>query len=340
MGKNNVAPPDYAPLAEASAEAARIQTGLGREQLDFARQQYDRSAPILEGIARQQMAAQNEQMTQARDYYNYQKDTYRPLERSIVQDAEQFNTEAYRNDLASQAAADAGQAFGISQQQNQRAMSSMGVNPNSGRFAGMQKASELQQSAARANVMTGTRSQAQQMGYARKLDAAGLGRGLAGASAAAYGGASAAGSMAGGNAQSAGQNYMGNMSIGAGTMGAGQQMQLQGLGNVLNNQTQTYINTSGSFMGDLGGILGGAASLYTAFPSDRKIKENIEEVGVDQRTALTLYEFNYIGDTTRRFRGVMADEVEMVFPTAVIDTDLGFKAVDYGALGIEFREVA
>jgi hypothetical protein len=340
MGKNNVAPPDYAPLAEASAEAARIQTGLGREQLDFARQQYDRSAPILEGIARQQMSAQNEQMTQARDYYNYQKDTYRPLERSIVQDAEQFNTEAYRNDLASQAAADAGQAFGISQQQNQRAMSSMGVNPNSGRFAGMQKASELQQSAARANVMTGTRSQAQQMGYARKLDAAGLGRGLAGASAAAYGGASAAGSMAGGNAQSAGQNYMGNMSIGAGTMGAGQQMQLQGLGNVLNNQTQTYINTSGSFMGDLGGILGGAASLYTAFPSDRKIKENIEEVGVDQRTALTLYEFNYIGDTTRRFRGVMADEVEMVFPTAVIDTDLGFKAVDYGALGIEFREVA
>lgn len=340
MGKNNVAPPDYAPLAEASAEAARIQTGLGREQLDFARQQYERSAPILEGIARQQMSAQDEQMAQARDYYNYQKDTYRPLERSIVQDAERFNTEAYRNDLASQAAADAGQAFGISQQQNQRAMASMGVNPNSGRFAGMQNATGLQQAAVRANAMTGTRAQAQQMGYARKLDAAGLGRGLAGASAAAYGGATGAGSAAGQNAQSAGQNYMGNMAIGSGTIGAGQQMQLSGLSNILNNQTQTYINTSGSFMGDLGGILGGAASAYTAFGSDRKIKENIEEVGVDQRTALTLYEFNYIGDTTRRFRGVMADEVEMVYPTAVIDTDLGFKAVDYGALGIEFKEVA
>ena len=340
MGKNNVAAPDYAPLAEASAEAARIQTGLGREQLDFARQQYDRSAPILEGIARQQMSAQDEQMAQARDYYNYQRDTYRPLERSIVQDAERFNTEAYRNELASKAAADAGQAFGISQQQNQRAMAAMGANPNSGRFAGMQNASGLQQAAIRANAMTGARTQAQQMGYARKLDAAGLGRGLAGASAAAYGGATGAGSAAGQNAQSAGQNYMGNMAIGSGTIGAGQQMQLSGLSNVLNNQTQTYINTSGSFLGDLGGILGGAASAYTAFGSDRKIKENIEEVGVDQRTALTLYEFNYIGDTTRRFRGVMADEVEMVFPDAVIDTDLGFKAVDYGALGIEFREVA
>ena len=85
MGKNTVEAPDYAPLTEASQEAARIQAELGREQLDFAKQQYARSAPILEGIARQQMAAQAEQMAQARDYYNYQRDTYRPLEKSIVQ---------------------------------------------------------------------------------------------------------------------------------------------------------------------------------------------------------------------------------------------------------------
>ena len=347
MGKNKIAAPDYAPLAEASAEAARIQAGLGREQLAFAKQQYDRSAPILEGIARQQVDAQNEQMAQARDYYNYQRDTYRPLERSIVADAQRMNTEAYRNDLASQAAADAGRAFGISQQQNQRAMASMGANPNSGRFAGMQNASGLQQAAVRANAMTNTRNQAEQMGYARKLDAAGLGRGLAGASIAAYGGASQAGSAGGQSAQSAGQNYMGNMVAGANTIGSGQKMQLSGLSSVLNSQTQTYINSNDSFLGDLGAALGGAGalakgggfgSIFTM--SDRRIKENIIEVGVDQRTALTLYEFNYIGDTERRFRGVMADEVELSYPDAVVDTDLGFKAVDYGALGIEFKEMA
>ena len=102
MGKNTVEAPDYAPLAEASAEAARIQAGLGREQLQFAREQYDRTAPILQSIADQQMAAQAEQMQQARDYYDYQTSTYRPLERSIVQDAQRFNTEAYREQLASQ----------------------------------------------------------------------------------------------------------------------------------------------------------------------------------------------------------------------------------------------
>ena len=338
MGKSNPPPPDYTPLAEASAEAARIQADLGRQQLDFAREQYDRAAPMLEGIANQQMAAQGEQMAQARDYYNYQRDTYRPLEQSIVADAQRFNTEAYRDQIAGQAAADAGRAFGISQQQNQRAMASMGVNPNSGRFAAQQNATGLQQAAVRANAMTGARNQATQMGYARQLDAAGLGRGLAGASAAAYGGASSAGSMAGQNAQSAGQNYMGNMAIGSGTIAAGQNMQIQGLSNVLNNQTSQFINTQDSFLGDIGGALGGAASIYTAF-SDRRLKENIELVGVDEATDLNLYEFNYKGDTSRRFRGVMADEVLITHPEAVYDTDLGFMAVKYDLLGIELEEV-
>lgn len=340
MGKkSNPPPPDYTPLANASAEAARIQGELGREQLAFAREQYEANAPLLQEIAGLQMDAQQQQMDQAKDYYDYQVDTFRPLEQGLVADAERFNTEAYRDQVASQAAADAGRAFGISQQQNQRAMASMGVNPNSGRFAGMNAATGLQQAAARANAMTGARTQAEQMGYARKLDAAGLGRGLAGASNAAYAGATGAGTAAGMNAQSAGQNYMGNMAMGAGTIAAGQNMQIQGLSNVLNNQTSTYINTQDSFLGDLGGIMGGAASLYTAFGSDRRIKENIVEVGVDQRTALTLYQFNYIGGDGRRFEGVMADEVELVYPDAVVDTDQGYKAVRYDLLNIEFKEV-
>lgn len=338
MGKSNTPPPDYQPLADASNAAMEAQVGLGRDQLAFAREQYDRSAPVLENIANQQMQAQNEQMTQARDYYDYQKDTFRPLERGLVADAENFNTEAYRNQLAAKASADAGLAFGQTQASNRRAMAAMGVNPNSGNFAGMQNASNLALSANRANAMTNARMQADQMGYARKLDAVGMGRGLAGASSAAYGGANQAGSMAGGNAQSAGQNYMGNQAIGAGTMASGYGQGISGLGNVLNNQTQTYVNTNDSVLGDLGGALGGAASAYTAF-SDRRLKENIKEVAVDQRTALSLYEFNYIGDDTRKFIGVMADEVELSYPDAVMTTDLGFLAVDYDALGIEFKEL-
>ena len=71
------------------------------------------------------------------------------------------------------------------------------------------------------------------------------------------------------------------------------------------------------------------------------------DVGVDQRTALTLYEFNYkeeFGDPKIRYRGVMAQEVELSYPDAVlIRTDgvfNGYKTVDYGMLGIEMKEVA
>ncbi len=131
---------------------------------------------------------------------------------------------------------------------------------------------------------------------------------------------------------------MAGMGQGAGTIAAGQNMQIQGLSNVLNNQTSTYINSQDSLLGDIGGLMGGAASMYTAF-SDRALKENIVEVGVDQRTALTLYEFNYIGGDGRRFRGVMADEVELVYPEAVVDTEQGHKAVRYDLLNIEFQEV-
>jgi hypothetical protein len=338
MGKkSNPAPPDYTPVANASKEAAQIMAGLGREQLDFAREQYDRSAPLLQSIANQQIAAQNQQMQQAQDYYDYQQSTFRPLEQQIVADAANFNTEAYRQEMASKAAADAGRAFGISQQQNQRAMASMGVNPNSGRFAGMQNATGLQQAAMRANAQTAARSQAEQMGYARQLDAAGLGRGLAGASAAAYGGATAAGSAAGQSAQSAGQNYMGNMALGASTIQGGLNTQMQGLSSVLNAQTSAYVNSNDSFLGDLGGLLGGGAAAYTAF-SDVRLKENLELVRVDQRTGLNIYHFNYIGNDTR-MEGVMAQEVEMVYPDAVVTDDDGFMGVRYDLLGIEMKEV-
>jgi hypothetical protein len=332
-------------MAEASAEAARIMGDLGDRQLAFAREQYDRAAPIMESIANQQMAAQAEQMAQARDYYNYQQSTFRPLERSIVADAQNFNTEAYRNQLANQAAADTGRAFGIANQVNARQMGAMGVNPNSGRFATTNNASNLTQAAARANAMTGTRERAAQMGYARQLDAAGLGRGLAGASAAAYGGATGAGSAAGMSAQSAGQNFMGNMGAAGNTYNSGFNTQISGLSSILNNQTNAYVNGGTDIAGSIGGIMGGVANMYSSgagaalgFPSDRRLKENVERIGFDERTKLPLYEFSYKNDE-RRFVGVMADEVERVFPQAVIDTDLGFKAVNYDMLGIEFREV-
>ena len=267
MGKKSTDAPDYAPLAAASAQAADKMTALGQEQLDFAKLQYEENAPLMKDIGQQQKLAMEQQLAQGKDYYDYQKETYRPLEKGIVADAQAFDTDAYRNQLATKAAADSGLAFGRTRQANERAMASMGINPNSGRFQGIGSQSALMQSANRAGAMTGTRERAQQTGYARKLDAAGLGRGLSGASTAAYGSAVGAGSQAAGNYGLAGQQHMAGMGQGAGTIGSGLDMQISGLSNVLNNQTKWAMNeadSQGSFLGDLGGVMGAGASMYTA----------------------------------------------------------------------------
>jgi len=265
MGKKNTEAPDYAPLAAASEKAATVMGDLGQQQIDFSKKMYDENSPFMQDIAKQQKLAMEQQLEQGKDYYDYRKETYRPLEKGIVADAQAFDTDAHRNQLATKAAADAGLAFGRTRQANERAMASMGVNPNSGRFQGLGAQSALMQSANRAGAMTGTRERAQQIGYARKLDAAGLGRGLSGASTAAYGSAISAGSQAGGLYGMAGQQHLGGMAQGAGTIGSGMDMQIGGLSNVLNNQTKWAIEQpDNSFLGNLGGIAGAATSMYTA----------------------------------------------------------------------------
>jgi hypothetical protein len=62
--------------------------------------------------------------------------------------------------------------------------------------------------------------------------------------------------------------------------------------------------------------------------SDRRLKSNVVRVGTHQ-LGIGVYEYDIEG---RRERGVMADEVEQVMPSAVVMRPDGFKAVRYGAL--------
>lgn len=339
MGKKSSPPPDYSSVAQASKESAQIMAGLGREQLAFARQQYYEMKPLAQQVAQSQIAAQDQQMKQAQDYYDYQINTFRPLEQGLVQQARDFNTDTYREEQARNAAAAAGRAFGVTQQANQRAMASMGVNPNSGRFAAVNNQNNLALAAQRAGAMTGARQQAQQMGWARQMDAAGLGRGLSGASLGAYQGATGAGSAGLNSAMAPGTQYMQGMAQGAGTIGQGLNMQMNGLSTILNGQISQR-NAAMDAQGEMwGAVLGAGGAMGAAKLSDRRLKENIELVGRDERTQLNLYTFTYKDAPHRTFRGVMADEVQAKYPEAVTLLPTGFMAVHYPKLGIDFVEL-
>lgn len=312
MGGKSAPAPDYTPMA-----------AISKEQLDFAKQQYADMKPLAQKIADQQMAAQQQQMNQAQDYYNYQTQTFRPVEQGLVRDAQHFNTADYRNQLASQAAAASAQAFGNTQAASNRAMASMGVNPNSGRFAGITAQNNLGLAAQRAGAMTGARQQAEQTGWARRMDVTGLGRGLAGASTAAYGGATGAGTSGMNTAMAPGNQYQQGLTGAANTYGNMAQGQASMYNAGINAQGQMY-----------GAVLGAAA----AYKSDRRLKEEIELLGVDERTGLNLYEFVYKNGTGTKYIGVMADEVKVNFPEAVFTMPDGYDAVNYEMLGIEFKK--
>jgi hypothetical protein len=209
-------------------------------------------------------------------------------------------------------------------------MAARGVNPNSGAALALQSQGNLGLAAQRANAMTGARTQAEQLGFARRMDVTGLGRNLAGASTAAYGGATSAGSAGMNTAMAPGSQRMTGMAQ------AGQTM-----GNVLGSQTSAY-NAGMAQQGlDVGGLMQGGAALYTAgmLPSDRRLKQNIELVGRDERTQLPLYEFEYTNGSGRRFLGVMAQDVLEAYPDMVFTMPDGFMAVNYAGLGIEMVEV-
>ena len=325
MGGKSQPAPDYSGMES-----------VAREQLRFSKQQYADMRPIVEQISQSQIAAQEQQMQQAGDYYQYQQETFRPLEQGLVAQAQEFNTDAYRQAQAQEASAAAARAFGTARDSTARYQAARGVNPASGAARGAGLQTQLQEAAMRAQGMTGARNQAQQLGYARQLDAAGLGRGLAGASTAAYSGAVGAGTQASNVAQSAGANYQ------AGLAGAGQTY-----GNMASSQASVYaagLNAQGEMFGSIVGAAGTLGSGYMgmlgAKNSDMRLKENVSEIGKDPYTGLNLYHFSYINDPdSTMYEGVMAQEVLNFMPEAVVLNEDGYYAVNYSMLGLEMKQV-
>lgn len=214
------------------------------------------------------------------------------------------------------AAADVAQQASIAEQSNARRMAAMGVNPNSGAFAAMgratamdkakmgagainqardagimdyrgrtlaardlrtqdfaQKAGIGQQNMQALSAGRGMRIQDDATAWAKKLDAAGLVRGLPGASQGAYSAATNAGSSAVANTMAPGAALMNGMAQGSNTIGTGRSMAQGGLLGILGAQS-SYNNTLANVSmananmqnsgGGLGGMIGQGIGTYMA----------------------------------------------------------------------------
>lgn len=281
-------PPDYTPLANASKESAQIMAALGREQLDEAKRQYDADIEIAKPVVAAQLGIMQQTTDQGADYYDYSQRTFRPVEEGLVKDATEFSTAGAREQFARAAAADLEGQQANEQAQNARAMAAMGINPNSGRFAGMNRAQTILNAGARAGATSSARVQAENLGFAKRMDVVGLGRNLPGASAGAYQVATGAGNSAVGNQMAPGGKFLGGMAQGAGTIGSGRQMAMNGLGAILNSQGSIYdaqLASNASNRSGIMGLVGAGLGAYSGYAGMAALATSSKKLKTHRRPA-------------------------------------------------------
>lgn len=248
----------------------------GKEALDFYKKEYELARPNqerLNALALQQqeqlIATGKENSGYAKDYYNYMQSTFRPLEKSIVDNANNFDTAGRREGEAARGLADVTQGFDRQRQITQRNNERTGINPNSGNAQAINQELAVQEAIAGADAMNKGRKNAEMTGNAMKMDAASLGRNLPSNQVASQQLANNS-SQQGLNADlSAAANQRAGLSVmGAGYQanGAGLNQQAGILNNQFSNQIQSYnaqnANNSSVF-GDIGSVVGAGAALYS-----------------------------------------------------------------------------
>lgn len=150
----------------------------------------------------------------------------------------------------------------------------------------------------------------------RKLDVAGLYRGLPGASQGAYNVSIGAGNSAVSNNAQAGNSLIANNQGAANTILQGQQQKLSGLTSILNNQVSQSNNQGddSAIWGALGTV-GGAAIMA----SDKKVKKNIKKVDDDKslegikKTEVSEWQYDnkkIKGQDNKKHVGAMAQDVK------------------------------
>lgn len=239
-------------------------------------------------VADQQLASSKTNDALAADYANYNKTTFRPLEQGIVADAQDYDTPEKRNAAATAAMADTNKAFAQTNEATARRLAANGVDPGSTRAMSVMQGQDVNQAVANAGAAFNARKGVETVGYARKMDAASLGRGLASSQATSAQVALTAGnnSVANANAPltasnqgaaafSGGMNTVTNANQSAGNLYG----QVAGIQNAANANDAAQWSALGNVAGQMG------AAYITK--SDENCKTDIEPVSDEEALAAT-----------------------------------------------------
>lgn len=271
-------------------EAAKMQAKISEEWLDFAREAYgvanERQIDIdalTKRVTEQQLATQDRANQWAQEDRDRYKTTFQPMEEKYVQDAQNWDSATRREQVASEAKADVLNNAAQQRGATRRSMAAMGVNPNSGRFAGIDRASEAQTGLAAAGAQNTARNQVRSQGMAMRADAINMGKGLPSQAAGSAGLGLTAGSSALNGNLAANASWGSNNAImtnGFGGAANGYANQANILNQQYQGQLSAWATQQQASSSNFGGLMGGIGSMAGMFMSSSKdVKE--DKVPVD-----------------------------------------------------------
>lgn len=228
-------PPDYSQLAAASEKSAEYSYKLGREQLDWAKEQYAQDREISDRVIGRAMEIMDANQSAAEQDRAFYEQNYRPLEQDLIRDAQTYGSAERRELEMGKAEANVAQQFEQARQAATRNLESFGIDPSSTRYAALDIGTRTQQAAATAAAGNNANSQVDAIQRALRSEAINVGKGYPGQVAATYGTA-----LQGGN--QAVNSGLATTASGANTMGTATQW--QGLGNQAVGQWGNILNMS------------------------------------------------------------------------------------------------
>ena len=264
-------PPKPDPLigqtAKQNADIAQQQLDVAKQQLEWERGRASVQDPLIQKIVDQQIASGDANAARAESQWQIYRDLFAPVEARMVKDANEFDSQARKDQMAAEAGGDVVRSYQGAQDTSQRSMERMGINPNSGRFQALAQEINLGLAKDTAGAMNKARRDTELQGMAMRQGAAQFGRNMPTTGIATDAAALNAGNSATGNlATQAGLHNVGlntAQSWFGGSVGAN-----NAAGNTMLNQYQGQLgawqqqqqNTAAALQGfgSLAGTLGGA----------------------------------------------------------------------------------
>ncbi|NTE96677.1 tail fiber domain-containing protein [Agrobacterium tumefaciens] len=233
--------PQIGAAALAEAELGKEWLALSREQFAISEKRQAETDAMAREVSASQLAAQKQASEWASEDRDRYKSTFQPIEDKYAADAMSWDSPERQAAMAAEAKADVINNATQQKAAGQRSMAAMGVSPTSGRFAGVDRTSEVQTALAAAGAQNTARNNVRMQGVAMRADAINMGKGLPSQAATAAGLGISAGSAALGTNMAANSQWTTNNQIMAqGYQGAMSGYQAQG--NILNNSYSNQIS--------------------------------------------------------------------------------------------------